>query len=521
MLVLACCTNVQAQALPDLTERVDDSAGDLTESVEPASGDVTESITASSPAASAPAEEPEIGVAKFSGWAKETLEWSLLQGSGAGRGAPDPYAVRRDQLTSRTQLVMRASYRLGDHFEANLSGLLDVWLREQAAPSGVVFNGINGASVLSSAEPDLREAYLGFYSSRFDLRIGQQRVAWGRADLFSPNDVLNARDLRTPFLIEPELRTLPTPLLRADGYFGALSLQAIVTPFFVPDRFTLFGTNWSATQLDTPAPYRGFLNLARRSLDTTLESELNQVLQQTRHPGAGEISFGFKAALSLASLDLGAYYHYGFDSTPFVSIQPSFAFLLQQTDFSNARLDSLTPVLRAVDAGIAPFRAEYLRRHHVGLDAAAGVGPFMLRLDAAYQTQRVFYTRELVSYASPALLITAGAELQTGEIDRTLLIEVFYVGLLQGVPPPLLGYAPRTLGVASLFRWPLFAVFSFEARVLGTFIPRSYVVQPGIVTALGGATLKVSALVLGGDAWSVGWVYRRNTAAVAELRYAF
>src|SRR5947199_183318 len=38
MLVLACCTSVQAQALPDLTDRVDDSAGDRTESIEPPSG---------------------------------------------------------------------------------------------------------------------------------------------------------------------------------------------------------------------------------------------------------------------------------------------------------------------------------------------------------------------------------------------------------------------------------------------------------------------------------------------------
>jgi len=42
---------------------------------------------------------------------------------------------------------------------------------------------------------DVREAYVNTYAGRFDLRIGQQIVAWGRADGFNPTDVITPKNM--------------------------------------------------------------------------------------------------------------------------------------------------------------------------------------------------------------------------------------------------------------------------------------------------------------------------------------
>src|SRR5262249_29337364 len=128
------------------------------------------------------------------------------------------------------------------------------------------------------------ELYIGLSWPGLDLRIGQQRVAWGRSDVRSPNDVLNRRDLRDPLLAEPELRDLPTPLVRGDIELGFGSLELVFAPFFFPDRFDLFGSNWALVQPDAPPPLRGFFGLLTRAVDPALEAMLQPLLTQTSGP---------------------------------------------------------------------------------------------------------------------------------------------------------------------------------------------------------------------------------------------
>lgn len=520
------CAHAHAEDQVDIVETIEgDAAAVPTASEAQNQVDIVETVegdAATVPTASqaAPPSEPPPQF-RFAGWARQHFEWTFY---GMNQQGIDASAtIPRDRLLSRTQLFGRASYQRGRWFEATMSGVLTAVVHEQDAPPGVPFNGINGQQVRTSYAADLNELYLGFFSSALDVRVGQQRVPWGRTDVLSPNDVANARDLRDPLLTEQELRYVPTPMLRMDVYGGPVVFEALVSPVFVPDRFVLYGGNWSAVQPSTPVEYRSLFSLLDRVLDPSLRDQANAALGQTRLPNAGVegISAGSKLAVNFDGVDVSAYYHYGYDGTPFLALEPAFAHLLQTTDLATANLVDLTPVLRGIDNGLRPYTAEYIRRHHVGLDAMTTVGPFVLRLDAAYQSQRVFYRTDLTSVASPALLTVAAIEYQTGSIDQVILLELIYAHVFEPGDQPLLMYERDSYGAACIVRWTLFGPLSVDVTATWSVQPLGYTATPALQLKMGEFAMKAGAILLGGREGSLGWYYRYNTGAFLQVRYTY
>src|SRR6185436_16444205 len=161
------------------------------------------------------------------------------------------------------------------------------------------------------------------------------------------------------------------------------------------------------------------------------------------------ISAGARISVSLSGTDLDAYYQYGFDSTPFVRLDPAFSDYLTRiygdpAGPKTASAEKFTPLLALIDGGIEPLSARYLRRHHVGFDVATAFGPVAVRVDAAYETKRVFYQQDLASFASPVVLGVLSLEYQTGSLDDVLLLEVLGSHLLEKPPLPLLAYKRDT-----------------------------------------------------------------------------
>jgi uncharacterized protein DUF1302 len=499
------------------------SQKDVVESIVPTDGGAKETdLTAERPDAAANPQRPRDRT-QIAGWARESGEWTLSR-SGYRQGAPSPFDVPHDRLISRTQLHVRASHLHGDWFEATVSGVLGYSLREQGPFFDVPFDGVNGQATNAESQADLRELYAGLYSKHIDLRIGQQRVAWGRADLQSPNDVLNARDLRDPILTETELRHVPTPLIRVDIDLGGVNVQLVGTPVFVPDVYDVYGTNWSPIQADAPTAVKGLFASASPLVDPTKQGALNALLHDTQSPASNWTapSAGAKLSTVIAGMDLDAYYHYGFDTTPYVSVSPSFAALLGTLNFQRFRPSDLMPVLQQLDAGIQPFSATYVRRHHVGLDAAAPAGPFVLRLDAAYETQRVYYHAKFTSFSSPAVLVVASVEYQTGDLDKLLLVEATYNGIVDLLDAQLLGYDQNSYGVSGTFRWPIGGGIAIDLRGLAGIEPQSFALQPAFRWKVNDSLLlKAGAVLLGGQQESLGWYYRDNTSAFVQAKYSF
>ena len=503
--------------------KVPEPSNDVVETIVPTVGDAAELGLTTEHARVEARPERAVDRTDVAGWARESGEWTLTQ-SGYRQGSPNPFDVPHDRLVSRTQLYARASHLRGHWFEATVSGLLGYSFREQGPLDAGGFNGVNGQSTRADAEVDLRELYIGLFSKHVDLRIGQQRVAWGRADLQSPNDVLNARDLRDPILAEPELRHVPTPLVRLDIDLGHLNVEIVGTPVFVPDVYDVYGANWSPIQEGAPAAIKGLFGSVWPLVDPTKQEQLGALLHDTQLPASNWTapSAGTKLSTVIAGMDLDLYYHYGFDTTPYVAISPSFGAFLGTLNFQTFRPSDLTPVLQELDAGIQPFSATYIRRHHVGFDATATAGPVVLRLDGAYETQRVYYHVKFTSFSSPTALGVASVEYQTGDIDKVLLLEGTYTRIVDQPDAPLLGYHQDSYGVAGTLRWPIGGGIAIDLRGLVGIEPVSFALQPAFRWKLNDSFfLKAGAVLLGGEEESVGWYYRHNTSAFVQAKYSF
>lgn len=512
---------------PDLVEQIE------VEPAEPASdsGDVVEVIDdgsgVASPAPSVPpppmaAAPASVDRLELRGWARQSLELGFADDV-LHADEPDAYALPYDALVARTQLFVRAGYSHARWFEVSVSGLLGYSIYEQSpADPSATFNGLNGQATRGVIEPRLGELYVGLYTSALDLRIGQQRVAWGRSEFLSPNDLLNARDGRDPFVGETELRVQPTLLVRADLDLGFGTLQGVFAPAYVPDRFDTFGSNWAGIQPDAPPELRGMISLLQRSIDVSTQEPAQLVFASIGLPSSNfsQPTAGARFAWSAGSLDVSHYYHYGFDG-PFVQIDPRVFSALAATDFATAGLADLEPLLRMIDAGQQPIRIDYVRRHHVGLDAATTVGPFALRLDVAYQSRRSYFQRDFVSVTSPAIQGVIALEYQTGEPDQVILVEAMYMRVLDELPAPLLIWSRNSAGLGGLLRWPLWGGLKIELRALIGIQPLTQVLQPQLDLDLGNWTASLGALWLGGEAYSFGQYFHRNRELYAKLKVSF
>jgi hypothetical protein len=473
---------------------------------------------------------------QVSGYARQSLELVYGELSRESRNPADPQppcpenptpCLWHDAFISRTQLVLRASYLQARHFEATVSGMLGYTLH--VAEKAQLYS--RGQVDLARGELDaqLREAYVGFFWPAVDLRIGQQRVAWGRSDFQSPNDVINARDLRDPFLSENELRYLPTPVVRASITGGAFTLEGVVSPFFIPDRFDVYGTNWAAMQRQAYTKYQEFLGQSSLLVDQSIERELAPLFRQSERPldnGKGA-SAGARVSAALPGIDLSAYYHYGYDSTPFVKIHPEFLQYVSRTTFTPGDLATLEPALDLINRlgpGV-PVSARYVRRHHVGFDLATTLGPIGLRLDTAYENRRVFYQLDFNSFETPTLLGVLSLEYQTGSLNDIVLVEFLAQHQLHEQSPdaqPLLAYERTTTAVAGTLRWMLGDQWGIDVRGLVGITPRTYAVQPALRYKPNDSfMLRIGALLLNGAENSFGWYYGDNDTAFLQLRYAF
>ncbi len=88
----------------------------------------------------------------------------------------------------------------------------------------------------------LKEAYAAYQSPKWDVRLGNQIVAWGRADAFS---LLNGVTPSDYFLLssEPDDQTLPNFMLRARYRFATnMEFEGIAMPYYRPSvyRYDLF-----------------------------------------------------------------------------------------------------------------------------------------------------------------------------------------------------------------------------------------------------------------------------------------
>jgi hypothetical protein len=489
---------------------------------------VDDSAPSTKPGLTATPEPARSDKIELRGFARTTLGVGLPAEGGAPRVPLSEERVGYERATSVTQAYLDVRYTRARTFQAVLSGSLAYTAALIEGPAGSPLDARELRSVL--VEPLLREAFLGFYSTRVDVRLGQQRIVWGNSDAFAPNDILNARDTRNRMQLDSEMVHIPTLAARADFDLGIAVLGLVAQPFFVPDRASIYGNNWSLVQPDAPLHVRKFFGTHGQGRDSQ-EIESGLARAKAAQMGFAGASVGASMRFHFGSVDASYYYHYGRDRSPFVYLDPEVANQLSTATSDQDYATIFASQQRASRSYGGPFVVESVRRHHVGMDLATTAGPFVLRFDAAFDTAMTFYTRQnLNSVARPTAQAVFGAEYQRG-LGKVVIVEASYMKLLgpeiavvptpnQANDGPLLLVNEDNLGVANVIRWSFDNVV-VEARSFLGVQPFSWVLRPEIGYGASSFTVRLGYLAIDGAGGSFGSYFRRNETVYITSRYSF
>jgi len=107
---------------------------------------------------------------------------------------------------------------------------------------------------------EVEESYADLLLSRLDVRIGKQKIAWGRLDTYQPTDVVNPHRYTDPFLVTGEDAKIGIPAVRAKWYpsfvperiAAEAGLELIWVPVPVPPRFPLEDERWFPESVRAP-----------------------------------------------------------------------------------------------------------------------------------------------------------------------------------------------------------------------------------------------------------------------------
>ena len=106
-------------------------------------------------------------------------------------------------------------------------------------------------------ESRLREYYLTWSADEFEIRVGRQQQAWGRADYFRVVDVLNPLDLREfllPYIDNYSLGREPRMMLIADYFGDQWEHQLILAPERDTARLAPVGSDFAMSAMPAVLP---------------------------------------------------------------------------------------------------------------------------------------------------------------------------------------------------------------------------------------------------------------------------
>ena len=408
---------------------------------------------------------------------------------------------------------------------------------------------------------EVSEAYVDLELPRTDVRLGIQKLAWGRLDGLPPTDVVNPRDYHDPFVLDVEEQKIGVPALAAThrlpppagSGLGELRFSLLWLPVAVPPRLAEVAERWFPTSFDPGST----AVLPRRRVELALERIIDDeviVPKDIRIPGtlhtvsrrpplrldAGGI--GGRLSGTWRGMDLSLSHFSGPETGPNVDLEPTIIledFDLPPTGIVELKLRSRSELRQAHDI-----------THMTGADFATTFGPTTVRAEAAYFQDRHFLRnaadlftpaairRQLADRASalfskhrarillPPLFPGLDAVEWGLGIDYTLasifaLAQVTQILLLEDAPRLLIG-DPETRFVA-LLRRPflqerleveLRGVYAVERGGWFAFPRASWLIRDDL-------RLRVGYLAIGGPRTSLFGQFGRNDEVVMQLRQSF
>lgn len=375
-------------------------------------------------------------------------------------------------------------------------------------------------------EPMLGEAFVDLYTSRFDVRVGNQRIPMGANAALAPADALNPKDFRVGLMsLDPDDGVVPVFAIRARGEIGRVAWMAAYAPFFTPSRFVLFGQDEALLQ-PALAPA-----LPTTRIDPTVEDVLQERLLETERPNAfaGDLAL---RVVSTGKIKVGASWAWINEKLPQVTIDGELQSLLSSQS-SGRTVDPAVAVSvqNRLAANERLFVGEYMRQHVFSAEGSMLLGPGQLDIDLSYTPRQTFFDAEFAPINKSAVTWVVGYS--TAE-DSKLVWAVSYLGMaVPGVvgSEQILLLEPATAVGADRVAWFHLLVANvgytfwqdrFVVELSGAFEPiqRSFTLAPRL-TFRGVDKLRIwiGADIYEGSAYSPLGYFGRNDQIAVGARY--
>ncbi len=331
--------------------------------------------------------------------------------------------------------------------------------------------------------PELREAYIDFLGDNLDLRIGKQRVIWGKADGVFITDLVSPKDLSS-FLVPDfeELRQAVTGV-RADAYFGSHGIELVWLPWFTPTISPAAGSIW--------APALPF-------------------------PVAPTIQAEDKPGFSLENGEYFARYSYMGES---VDVSLMGGWFWNDTPAFAVKAKTITPGIGISALTVQP---QYYRTAAAGAAASGTLGPLILRAEGAWYSGKRYQGNPLAypeGYAEKdAVQYLVGTDFSVGGYN-------FGVQFIQDIildhEAGLVNDAVKNTGTFVIAKTFLRDTLTAELLTYAAFDPMNALVKPKVTwDASDALELFAGAFVFLGDEGDFGQ-YHHNNGIYAGAKLSF
>ena len=277
------------------------------------------------------------------------------------------------------------------------------------------------------------------------------------------------------------------------------------------DRYDVMGPNWALLRRALALP---LLRLLTGCAGRRGRCPAHPASETGRTPGTQADAI----RLARRRFDVAHYYHYSTTARRTSTLRQRRGRRSERIDWTIASPDQVEAIVSGLRGAAG---ATWQRRQHIGFDVGTTAGPFVLRVDAAYQQPALFYDRALNGWLSPAIETVVGLEYQTGSLGRTISLEGRHRHIRKALPDGGILYFERdSVDMGVLARWTWAAV-EVETRGAIGVRPRSLVLRPQISWKAGGLGISSGLVILEGSHLSYGDWYRPNGSVYLMIRKGF
>lgn len=387
---------------------------------------------------------------------------------------------------------------------------------------------------LEKYETEVWDTYLDFYLNKLDIRFGKQFITWGTADLLSPNDVVNARDLRRGYIERPDELRLPVLALSTTAYAGPFSLQGIWVPVAPTNRFELLEGDYAilGPNAATPVERRVGTLISALADDPMTALGVAPIVAISSPPDNGIRSgeLGASASLRTRNVDLHAYFLWGHERNPRIQVAPLLATAIVNSPPADLTAQLVSNAVGGLAAmGTSPVEVDYPRRTHVGAALATRLEPFGLKLEGAYspETTVILVVEGAGAVFSDTRQLPQAAATVSLDYDRgtslNVILEGSYIQIIDVPADRRVFQMPfdHMAMVGSRIQWQS-STGLVQLRFLGLVdvLSPSYALKPALrLSGHDNISIEFAAGIYGGPEGSFGGIAGRNDEVMFTVQY--